>query len=100
MRAAQSHYNDTVTSLVGKQGLHGKVERFQQLSAKANKTMPAVEPIHDNLEANRLESLTGEEGGTEAQSNAEPEDSAKAQSSGEPEGASTVKHLHAEKKDS
>jgi DNA recombination protein RmuC len=54
MRAAQGHYNDTLTSLVGKQGLLGKVDRFQQVSAKANRDMPALEPLQDNLETHRL----------------------------------------------
>jgi DNA recombination protein RmuC len=45
-----------VTGLVGKQGLHGKVERFQQLSTRANKEMAALEPIHEELETDRLDS--------------------------------------------
>ena len=49
LTAASNHYNDTVTSLVGRQGLHGKVERFNQLSAKASKTMPKLEHIHNEL---------------------------------------------------
>jgi DNA recombination protein RmuC len=57
MRTAQGHYNDTLTSLVGKQGLIGKVDRFQQVSSKANKSMPALEPLHDDLETNRLNAL-------------------------------------------
>ncbi len=56
IRAANNHYNDTVKGLVGKQGLHGKVERFQQLSTKANKEMAALEPIHEEIETDRLES--------------------------------------------
>jgi DNA recombination protein RmuC len=56
LRAANNHYNDTVKGLVGKQGLHGKVERFQQLSTRANKEMAALEPIHDEIESDRLES--------------------------------------------
>ena len=55
LRAANNHYNETVTGLVGKQGLHGKVERFQQLSTRANKEMAALEPIHDEIENDRLE---------------------------------------------
>jgi len=55
LRAANNHYNDTVKGLVGKQGLHGKVERFQQLSTRANKEMAALEPIHDEIENDRLE---------------------------------------------
>ena len=57
LRAASNHYNETVTGLVGKQGLHGKVERFQQLSTKANKEMTALETIHDEIESDRLESM-------------------------------------------
>lgn len=58
LKAANNHYNDTVKGLVGKQGLHGKVERFQQLSTKASKKMAAVEPIHDDIENDRLDSVT------------------------------------------
>jgi DNA recombination protein RmuC len=57
LKAANNHYNDTVKGLVGKQGLHGKVERFQQLSTRANKEMAALEPIHDDIENDRLEPL-------------------------------------------
>lgn len=60
MRTAQGHYNDAVTSLVGKQGLHGKVERFGELSARASKEMPPLEPVQDGLEEQRLEVLTRE----------------------------------------
>jgi DNA recombination protein RmuC len=55
LKAANNHYNDTVKGLVGKQGLHGKVERFQQLSTRANKEMAALESIHDDIENDRLE---------------------------------------------
>lgn len=54
LKAAGNHYNDTVTGLVGQQGLHGKVERFQQLSAKANKEMATLDPIHSEIENDRL----------------------------------------------
>jgi len=57
LRAANNHYNDTVKGLVGKQGLHGKVERFAQLSTRANKEMAALESIHDDIENDRLESV-------------------------------------------
>lgn len=66
LRAANNHYNDTVKGLAGKQGLHGKVERFSLLSKKATKSLPALEPLHDEIETDRLVSL--EEG--EAQSEA------------------------------
>src|SRR3546814_18917778 len=32
-----NHYNRTVTSLAGRQGLYDKTSRFHELSAKANK---------------------------------------------------------------
>jgi DNA recombination protein RmuC len=40
LQTVTKKYNDTVTALVGQQGLHGRVERFQQLSARANKQFP------------------------------------------------------------
>ena len=43
--------------LAGQQGLYGKIERFQQLSTKANKEMTALEPIHADIETDRLENL-------------------------------------------
>jgi len=55
LTAASNHYNDTLTSVAGRQGLHGKVERFSQLSTKVSKTMPTLEPLHKDLEHERLE---------------------------------------------
>ena len=52
--AAANHYNDTLTSIAGRQGLHGKVERFSQLSSKVSKTMPILEPLNKDLEPERL----------------------------------------------
>jgi len=57
LKAANNHYNDTVRGLAGQQGLYGKIERFQQLSTKANKEMTALEPIHADIENDRLENL-------------------------------------------
>ncbi len=57
LRTANNHYNETITGLVGKQGLHGKIERFQQLSSRANKEMATLEPIHDEIENDRLDSV-------------------------------------------
>lgn len=48
-------YNDTVKGLAGKQGLAGKVERFNLLSNKVSKTMPKLEPSHVDVEHERLE---------------------------------------------
>ena len=55
LKAANNHYNDTVRGLAGQQGLYGKIERFQQLSTRANKEMAALEPIHTDIENDRLE---------------------------------------------
>jgi DNA recombination protein RmuC len=40
LQTASKKYNDTVTALTGRQGLQGKVERFQSLSAKATRKFP------------------------------------------------------------
>jgi DNA recombination protein RmuC len=55
LKSANNHYNETVRGLVGKQGLRGKVERFQTLSAKASKELANLEPIHLDIENDRLE---------------------------------------------
>jgi DNA recombination protein RmuC len=60
LKAANNHYNDTVRGLAGQQGLYGKIERFQQLSTKANKEMTALEPIHADIENDRLELVDAE----------------------------------------
>ena len=72
LKAANNHFNDTVRGLAGQQGLYGKVERFQQLSTRANKEMAALEPIHADIENDRLDT-TGrtENGGTLRESVAE-----------------------------
>ena len=49
-------YNDAVKAVQGKQGLLGKVSRFQSLSQRANKSFPdALSPIEPEVEAIRLE---------------------------------------------
>lgn len=52
---ASRHYNDTVTAVAGQQGLYGKTARFSELSAKANKTMPSLDPVHRDFETHKLE---------------------------------------------
>lgn len=54
LTSASNHYNSTVTALAGKQGLYGKVERFNQLSAKVSKSLPVLEPAHRDYEHERL----------------------------------------------
>ena len=72
LKAASNHYNSTVTGLVGKQGLHGKVERFQRLSSKANKDLPNIEPIHLDLESDRLTLVVDKDKEPPAQALEEP----------------------------
>ena len=44
-------YNDTLKTVHGKQGLLGKVDRFQSLSQRANKIFPkSLAPIHPNVD--------------------------------------------------
>lgn len=55
LQTAGRQYNQTVVALAGQQGLHGKVERFSQLSSKITKSMPDLEPLHSDLDTERLE---------------------------------------------
>ncbi len=55
LTAASNHYNSTVTALVGSQGLHGKVDRFKGLSARASKTLTGLEPLHLDDESDRID---------------------------------------------
>jgi DNA recombination protein RmuC len=57
LKSANNHYNQTVKGLAGQQGLHGKVERFRQLSSKASKNLSELEPIHADIELERLEAI-------------------------------------------
>ena len=54
LSSATNQYNSVVTALVGQQGLAGKAERFKDLSAKANKTLPNLEPLSNEVEVARL----------------------------------------------
>ena len=51
-------YNDAVKAVQGKQGLVGKVARFQSLSKRASKSFPeALSPIDPEIDTARLEEL-------------------------------------------
>ncbi|WP_341668075.1 DNA recombination protein RmuC [Alcaligenes sp. SDU_A2] len=52
---AGKHYNSTVTALAGQQGLYGKVSRFAELSARANRSQPSIEAWHADIEHERLD---------------------------------------------
>ena len=54
LKTVGNHYTDAVTALIGQQGLHGKVERFSQLSSKAKKSMPELTPVHLDVDDDRL----------------------------------------------
>ena len=60
LSTVSNQYNSTVIALVGQQGLVGKVERFKTLSAKANKTMPDVDLLNNQLDLARLNVLNQE----------------------------------------
>lgn len=49
-----NQYNDAVKAMAGQQGLYGKVERFEKLSAKVNKQLPKMETKHHDFENERL----------------------------------------------
>src|SRR5690606_19275308 len=48
-------YNQTVTAVSGQQGLYGKVSRFNELSTKARKDLPPLEPGNPDFENEKLE---------------------------------------------
>ena len=52
-------YNHTVTAVAGQQGLHGKVSRFRELSLRANRKMPDLQPLVADIESERLSLITG-----------------------------------------
>ena len=52
-------YNEVVTSLVGRQGLHGKVDRFQSLSTRVSKSFPEnLDILPEQTDANQLSLAT------------------------------------------
>ena len=54
LSAVGNHYNATVKALAGQQGLHGKVERFSQISSKVSKTMKPIPPLHADIDNDKL----------------------------------------------
>ena len=57
LQAANNHFNSTVTALTGRQGLHGKVERFAEVSSKVTQSMPEIEAQHCDLQTENLQLL-------------------------------------------
>ena len=54
LQTVTSHYNDTVTSMVGRQGLYGKVERFSVV-AKNSQAPSELPPLANDIDSHRLE---------------------------------------------
>lgn len=54
LNTAADKYNKTVTALVGKQGLYGKVERFKSTAANAKGELPNLVTQHPTVEHDRL----------------------------------------------
>ncbi len=59
LETVSRHYNSTVTAVAGQQGLHGKVSRFRELSLRANRKMPDLQPLAADIESERLSLITG-----------------------------------------
>ena len=55
LNTASTHYNDTVNSLSGVQGLQGKVSRFGEISSKTTKAMPELEEKNIEFETSKLQ---------------------------------------------
>jgi len=55
LNTVSNQYNDTVTALTGRQGLHGKAQRFVDLSVKAGKPMPDIAPLEAAVPHQRLD---------------------------------------------
>ena len=58
LNTVNDKYNKTVTAMVGKQGLYGKIERFRSSTANAKGELPKPSPQHANIEHDRLGALT------------------------------------------
>ncbi|MFZ7129539.1 DNA recombination protein RmuC [Avibacterium avium] len=61
LATVNGHYNHAVTAFAGQQGLAGKIERFKDFSAKANKVMPQVELLHNDLDLAKLSAISAEQ---------------------------------------
>ena len=55
LQATNNHFNSTVKSLTGRQGLSGKVERFADMSSKVTRSMPEIEALHSDLQTESLQ---------------------------------------------
>lgn len=57
LNTVAEHYNKTVTAVVGRQGIYGKVQGFQRISAVVKKEFKGLEPLHLDVATERLQML-------------------------------------------
>lgn len=57
LNTTSKQYNDVVTAIMGRGGLHRKVENFTQISGKITKTMPNLEEQHFNCNVSLLKEI-------------------------------------------
>ncbi|MEL0036777.1 MAG: DNA recombination protein RmuC, partial [Gammaproteobacteria bacterium] len=60
LKTATNHYNDTVRSLVGQQGLYGKVNKFTELSSRISKSLPDLSTQEVDIEQDRVKLVVEE----------------------------------------
>ena len=71
LQTTTKKYNQTVTAMTGRQGLRSKVERFEEVSAKANRTFPdALSPLTTENDGHLLRDMHN--AGTSASVSTEP----------------------------
>ena len=49
LRQLNTHFSASVTAVAGQQGLHGKIKRFTELSAKATKELPELQTLESDV---------------------------------------------------
>lgn len=57
LHTVANHYNETVKAMVGRQGIYGKVQGFQRISAVVKKEFKGLEPLHLDMATERLQML-------------------------------------------
>ncbi len=65
LNTVNTHYNSAVTAVAGQQGLYGKVSRFAELSARSGRPLPSLEPMHADIEVQRLQVILPDAAGSD-----------------------------------
>ncbi|MFT0533695.1 DNA recombination protein RmuC [Castellaniella hirudinis] len=60
LNTASAQYNSAVVAVAGQQGLYGKAGRFAEFSTKASKPLPALTPLHADIDVQRLQIILPE----------------------------------------